>query len=159
MPPLIIDAQEIILAVENHDPLQRHYLDRESGEVVSLHEDYSTEDEWEPLDIDPDRYLRIEPLASSDSYAVMRGFVETLPQGRVQAELMLALDSRKPFRRFKEMLLKYPAVREAWFDFHEQAGVVLVQDWLKAYQIDAVVRRLTPAEIEARFRPRQAPDK
>ena len=78
MPPLIIDVQEIVMAFEDHDLLQRHYLDRESGEVVSLHEVYSDEDAWEPLAIEPERYLRIEPLASSDSYKVMRDFVETL---------------------------------------------------------------------------------
>ena len=157
MPPLIIDVQEIVLAFEDHDLLQRHYLDRESGEVVSLHEVYSDEDAWEPLAIEPERYLRIEPLASSDSYEVMRNFVETLPRGHAQAELTLALEGRKPFRRFKETLLKYPTVREAWFDFHEQAVTALVQDWLKVYQIEAVVRRLTPTEIEAQFRPRQEP--
>ena len=155
---LIIDAQEIVLALEDHDLRQQHYLDRESGEVVSFHEDDADEDEWQVLDRDPERYLRIEPMASADSYEVMRSFVGTLPRGRAQAELMLTLDGRKPFRRFKETLLKYPTVREAWFDFHEQAVVALFQAWLKAQRIDAVVRRLTPAEIEMRFRPRREGD-
>jgi hypothetical protein len=75
---------------------------------------------------DPDRFLFIQPVPSYVGYEVMSDFVYTLPEGKVSRELTRALQQRRPFRRFKDVLLNYPAIREDWFRFHEQAFMKII---------------------------------
>jgi len=107
-------ADELIVAFEDNGLNIRHFLDLQTGEVVSLFEDamYEDEDERERIDAEPHRYLFIEPVPSSVGYEIMGDFVETLPEGKVRRELARALRKSRPFRRFKDALLNYPSVRE-----------------------------------------------
>ena len=67
----------------------------------------------------------------------MADFIEQLPDGEARVKLTSTLQHSHPFRRFKDMLLTYPAVREQWFTFHEQALVELARQWLDDAGIEA----------------------
>ena len=138
MTGLTIRADELIMAFEGFGTEMRHFFDRQTGEVLTVFEDMDEEDA-ELLDADPDRYLLIEPVPSSVGYEVMSDFVDTLPEGKVLRELARALQQRHPFRRFKDVLLDYPTVREDWFRFHEQAFMRIIQEWLDDYGVEATV--------------------
>jgi hypothetical protein len=91
----------------------------------------------------------------------MSDFVETLPEGQVERELARALQLKRPFRRFKDVLLNYPEVQEDWFRFHEQGFIKIIQEWLEdrgvevkivpfhaqAYHPDVGCRRINPSAI------------
>ena len=130
MAELIIRADELIMAFEDHGTELQHFLDCQTGEVLSLLEEDIDEEDRERLDAEPDRYLLIEPVPSSVGYEVMSDFVDTLPAGKARRDLAAALQQRHPFRRFKDVLLNYPSVREDWFRFHEQAFMKIIKEWL-----------------------------
>ena len=138
MPELIIRADELIMAFEDHGTELQHFLDCLTGEVLTVFEDMDEEDA-ELLEADPDRFLFIEPVPSSVGYEVMSDFVDTLPEGKVPRELARALQQRHPLRRFKDVLLNYPSVREDWFRFHEQAFMKIIQEWLDDHGVDATL--------------------
>ena len=139
MTGLCIRADELIMAFEDYGTDLRHFVDRQTGEVLSLLEEDMDEEDLERLDAEPDRYLLIEPVPSWVSYEVMSDFVETLPEGKARRELVRALQQRHPFRRFKDVLLNYPAVREDWFRFHEQSFVKIIQAWLDDHGVEATL--------------------
>ena len=139
MTGLCIRADELIMAFEDYGTDLRHFVDRQTGEVLSLLEEDMDEEDLERLDAEPDRYLLIEPVPSWVSYEVMSDFVETLPEGKARRELVRALQQRHPFRRFKDVLLNYPAVREDWFRFHEQSFVKIIQEWLDDHGVEATL--------------------
>jgi hypothetical protein len=139
MTGLCIRAGELIMAFEDYETDLRHFVDRQTGEVLSLLEEDMDEEDLERLDAEPDRYLLIEPVPSWVSYEVMSDFVETLPEGKARRELVRALQQRHPFRRFKDVLLNYPAVREDWFRFHEQSFVKIIQEWLDDHGVEATL--------------------
>jgi hypothetical protein len=139
MTALIIRAGELITAFEDYGTDLQNFFDRQTGEVLSLLEEDMDEEDRERLDTDPERYLLIEPVPSSVGYEVMSDFVDTLPEGKVPRELARALQQRHPFRRFKDVLLNYPAVREDWFRFHEQAFMKIIQAWLDDYGVEATL--------------------
>ena len=132
-------ADELIMAFEDYGTGLQHFFDRQTGEVLSLLDEDMDEEDRERLDTDPDRYLLIEPVPSSLGYEVMSDFVDTLPEGKVSRELAGALQQRHPFRRFKDVLLNYPSVREEWFRFHEQAFMKIIQEWLDDYGVEVTV--------------------
>lgn len=139
MTRLTIRADELIMAFEDYGTELQHFFDRQTGEVLSLLEEDMDEEDRERLDAEPDRYLLIEPVPSSVGYDVMSDFVDTLPEGKVPRELARALQQRHPFRRFKDVLLNYPAVREDWFRFHEQAFMKIIQEWLDDHGVEVTV--------------------
>ena len=138
MTGLTIRADELIMAFEGFGTEMQHFFDRQTGEVLTVFEDMDEEDA-ELLDADPDRFLFIEPVPSYVGYEVMSDFVDTLPEGKVFRELARALQQRRPFRRFKDVLLNYPAVREDWFRFHEQAFIKIIQEWLHDHGVEATL--------------------
>ena len=138
MTGLTIRADELIMVFEGFGTEMQHFLDCQTGEVLTVFEDMDEEDA-ELLDADPDRFLFIEPVPSYVGYEVMSDFVDTLPEGKVPRELTRALQQRRPFRRLKDVLLNYPAVREDWFRFHEQAFMKIIQEWLHDHGVEATL--------------------
>ncbi len=139
MTGLTIRADELIMAFEDYGTELQHFFDRQTGEVLSLLEEDMDEEDRERLDADPERYLLIEPVPSSVGYGIMSDFVAILPEGKIPRELERALQQRHPFRRFKDVLLNYPAVREAWLLFHEQAFMKIINEWLDDHGVEATL--------------------
>ena len=141
-----IDAEELIQAFEsNHGEIQ-YVLDRQTGEVIPMPtdgSDFPIEDELREL-IEANfgtRFIRIEPVTSSEGWNVMSSFVEQLPNGETASRLARVIEGKSPFRRFKDELLNYPKLREDWFRFHEEAFVKIAREWLESHEIEAALKR------------------
>jgi hypothetical protein len=79
-----------------------------------------------------DRYVAIPDTPSSEAFQVMEDFVALLDEenaGQVVTDLSRALRGGKPFRRFKDALLDYPAVRERWFKFENDRLRERITEW------------------------------
>lgn len=140
MARLVIDVDDLVMALEGQGVAVRNYLDLQTGEIMFLpDEDYMDTDEetHEKIDDDPDRYLEIDPWPSHVGWEVMSDFVESLRPGKIQDELERAISGRKPFRRFKDVLFDYPDTRDAWFAFQKEEFLQLARDWLKREGIEA----------------------
>jgi len=148
MSPISIRADELIMAFEHHDALGKHYLDRQSGEVLYIFEDIVDEDETEQLEAEPDRYLLIEPIPSYTGFQIMADFVDSLPGGKASRELANALCQRHPFRRFKDILLGYSSLREQWFRFHEKALLEIIREWLEENEVEVEVFPFYPENAQ-----------
>ena len=61
----------------------------------------------------------------------MADFVATVRNARLRDLLEVALAGRGAFRRFKDVLLDYPAEREAWFAFRDGHVRAAARDWLE----------------------------
>ena len=136
---LPIDAEEIILAMETHDPNVEHLLDRQTGEIVFLRDPGLgdvDEDTRERVEADPERYLLIAPASSAEGWRVMREFVDQLPVGEARERLEAALHRGSPFRRFKETMFGYPPVRQEWFRYHEQVLLEIARARLETEGIE-----------------------
>jgi hypothetical protein len=110
----------------------RHYLDRETGELLLTSED-DLEDLAEDaarIEAEPERYLEFPPIESRLAYRDMEEFVETVTDARFQQRLWRALDGPRPFRRFKDAIADEPAVEERWFRVRDERQVAHAISWL-----------------------------
>jgi len=133
---LTIDLEELIWALNSRDPLgeSSHWLNLESGTIRSvIGPDAVEESDEDPLD--DDLWLLIEPIESSEAFRVMEDFVDQCGDDRIARALGQALQQRKPFRRFKDVLAIYPAQREAWFTFERQAMESIARRWCEDHGI------------------------
>ena len=133
---LTIDLEELTWALNSRDPLgeSSHWLNLESGTILFLiGPDAVDEADEDPRD--DDRWLFIEPIASSEAFRIMEDFVDQCVDGHVSHALSQALLQRKPFRRFKDVLAAHPAQREAWFAFERQAMEVIARRWCESHGV------------------------
>jgi Uncharacterised protein family (UPF0158) len=113
------------------------YLDLETGEVRmvpmgGLEEDADGLPEDEIDDgLNAGRLVHVEPLGSRVEYQWMAEFAGTVRHARLRDRLEVALDGRGAFRRFKNVLLDFPAERERWFAFRDQRLHAEAREWLE----------------------------
>ncbi len=144
-----IDADELMMAMEDHGGYLSHYLDKEMGKILLTSEDLGLSDEDDDLAQrlaeEPDRYVAIESLSSRDGYRIMEDFVDSLPEGEERRILQQALSWRKPFSNFKSAIADMGPLREQWFKLHDRKMQQEMQDWLAYHELDAelLMRRET----------------
>jgi len=51
------------------------------------------------------------------------------------------IEGKSAFRRFKDVLLNYPKLREQWFQFDADAFYTIAEVWLRDAEIEAVLHK------------------
>jgi Uncharacterised protein family (UPF0158) len=120
-----VDLADLALALEDHSDEHTWWFDPASGSV----EPRFAGDLGDPPDAD-DALIRVDPLPSSVGYGDMEDFVARVREPRTRDALERAIAGRGAFRRFKDALLDYPELRDAWFAFHDARGERRAIDWL-----------------------------
>ncbi len=77
--------------------------------------------------------ITIEPVDSHESFKIMEGFVDKVPDSKFQQKLIYALNRKRPFANFK-YLIDNSDYRQDWFDYR--------QAWLEQYVYDILVNEL-----------------
>jgi predicted nucleotidyltransferase len=131
-----LDLSGLCMALEDNSPEHSWWIDPATGET-ELWSEY-TGDEL-GLGHPDDRGLTfIEPIGSREAYGDMEDFVESVRDPRARDLLGRAIEGRGAFRRFKDTLLEFPELREAWFAFHDSRTQSRALDWLaRAGLVDA----------------------
>jgi hypothetical protein len=63
--------------------------------------------------------ITIEPPESHESFEIMEGFVNQIPNGPLKSRALYALQNRKPFANFKT-LIENSQLRASWLDFKKK---------------------------------------
>jgi hypothetical protein len=142
-----IDWLDLEMAFETHLDDSAAYLDLRTGKVqfvsTSSFDDAALGDPQEVLSeeavdagLAEGWLLPVEPLESHEEYDWMVQFASSIDDPRLRELLGVALDGRGAFRRFKDVLARWPKERERWFAFQDQRLQDAMQEWLTAHEID-----------------------
>ena len=132
-----VDWMEFEGALENNSPDLKSYLNLITGDVIRVFQGA------EKLPSDPetdDDYLLIDPISSREQYHWMEEFIEIVEDGPLKEKLNIAIDGKGAFRRFKDVLMGYPAERERWFTKRSSKLHAHMIEWIQ-------VKRIKPANI------------
>ena len=80
-------------------------------------------------------FLRIEPASSREQYRWMEKFVGSVADEALRERLIISIDGKGAFRRFKDVLLAYPAERERWFSYRADLLHWHIHNWLEQHEI------------------------
>lgn len=145
------DLEEICAAFEDSSIKHRYYLDLESGETLFISDFTETEekiDEWFGEGCIP-----IPKISLDEGYEDMEDFIETVEDENLKEKLRTAIDGKGAFRRFKNVLLKYPEEKERWFKFQNSRVIERVKEWLEDEGIGIVkpkpieIKEISPQEL------------
>ncbi len=135
---LKIDLEDLCLAMENSSYDLDYYLDLETGEVIFISDymdDANLEELKDRIDENPDRYEPIPKAESSEDYDDMVDFISTVEDEHLVELLEVAIDGKGAFRRFKDVLARYPEEKERWYRFKNERMKERASSWLEAIGI------------------------
>lgn len=126
-----IDWDALETAVERNAPDTESFLDLSSGQIVTI----VTGDPEAPVlkrrvAENITNYLRVEPASSREQYRWMERFVASVADPALRERLIISIDGKGAFRRFKDVLLAYPAERERWFSYRSDLLHWHIHNWL-----------------------------
>jgi len=120
-------------AFERNSPDLQSYIDRDAGDVVVVVDGMPEDDESRRRVAEsPERYIRIEPASSREQYRWMERFVVSVQDADLRERLLLAIDGKGAFRRFKDVLLSYPVERERWFNYRADLLHHHINEWFRS---------------------------
>ena len=142
---LTINLEELVEAFEESDVMNHFFIDTKNNELICINEDLD-EDATEQLEkMEDDRYLMIPPRFPEDDFLIMELFVyEKMQDNTIAEKFIQALERKKPFHNFKNLLLDYPILREQWFAYHREHLKNETINWLCNNSIVLTNQRLIP---------------
>ena len=126
-------------AFENNAQEVHSYLHLSTGEVLRVVDGVADPAMHQRIASDAG-YLRVDPVSSREQYRWMERFIATVTETDLRGRLVTAIDGKGAFRRFKDVLMSFPADRERWFLFRTERLRACMEAWLEAHNIEAVAR-------------------
>jgi hypothetical protein len=131
-----INWTDLETAFERNSPDTESFLDTRTGEVVTVTEgaiDYA--EQRGKVQAGGEGFVRIEPAASREQYKWMERFVAGVTDEPLRERLVIAIDGKGAFRRFKDVLVNYPTERERWFSYRSELLHWAMHKWLEKEQL------------------------
>jgi hypothetical protein len=140
--PLPVDLEELADVLEGDPAYGGGRIDLRTGEVwpqsaIEYAEETAEEDADEE---DPDRWLAVWCEGSGEGYQDMEDFVATVADDEQAERLSIAMSGRGAFRRFKDVLSRWPEGLQRWYDFSDERKRGRARSWL----VDAGYSPRTP---------------
>src|SRR5690242_6502995 len=157
--PIPLDWDALETAVERNAPDTESFLDRTTGQVLTVVSgDPEAPIRKRQIAENISNFVRVEPASSREQYRWMERFVSSVADPALRERLIISIDGKGAFRRFKDVLLAYPAERERWFSYRAELLHWHIQQWLEQHDIQAINdppwgQVNAPAELPAVGRP------
>ena len=134
---LELDWDALEVAVERNAPDTDSFLDLTTGKVVTIVAgDPEAAHNRQQVSANIQSFLRVEPAASREQYRWMEKFVGSVSEEPLRERLIISIDGKGAFRRFKDVLLAYPAERERWFSYRAELLHWHIQNWLAEHGVE-----------------------
>ncbi len=131
-----LDWDALEIAVERNSPDTDSYLDLTTGRVLTITAgDPEAAINRQSVSENIRNFLRIEPASSREQYRWMERFVGSVADEALRERLIISIDGKGAFRRFKDVLLAYPAERERWFSYRADLLHWHIHNWLEQHEI------------------------
>jgi hypothetical protein len=130
---LRVNLEALCYALDDTSYEHSYYLDLQTGELLFISE-YMDEEGGKlkkQIDNDPDRYECLPKADSYEGYQDMEDFIATVEDERLAHLLERAINGKGAFRRFKDVLARYPDERERWFRFKDDRLKQRALEWLE----------------------------
>lgn len=120
------------------------YLDTKTGEIILTEGDnfdqldeFLADEEGEDEDI-YDRFRMIPKQDSHEGYQDMQDYIWSVKDKHLREVLDVAIQGPGAFRRFKDVLYRYPEAQKNWFSFRDERQQRRIEDWFRSEGIKPV---------------------
>src|SRR6185369_8535210 len=127
-----INWTDLEIAFERNSPQTESFLDTRTGDVITVTQgalDFT--EQRTKVQTAGAAMTRVEPVPSREQYKWMERFVVQVTEPALRERLVIAIDGKGAFRRFKDVLLNYPVERERWFSYRAELLHWAMKKWLE----------------------------
>ena len=136
---LELDWDALEVSVERNASDTESFLDLASGKVITIVAgDVEAPLRRQQVTENLRAFLRVEPASSREQYRWMERFVGSVADESLRERLIMSIDGKGAFRRFKDVLLAYPAERERWFAYRAELLHWHIHNWLGEHDIEGI---------------------
>ena len=136
-----LDLDALIQLINGREQ-QEHWLDLESGSVLSLLPEDQHSEQRQQIELDPDRYSQVPNLDTAQRIAMRESFLFTLDDVYAHPLLSAALTGRKPLRAFDYEIEAFPAIRQQWQFYEIKQLREYALNWLYELGIEPAPNKL-----------------
>lgn len=135
---LSINADDLLAALRERNPLVESWLDRETGDIYqisALFGDDEVEDDpafAHAMQHTPHRFLRLPVVPASLSFQAMLAFADTVEDQALRERLGAALKRQRAFFHFQDCLASVPAQHARWQQSIRHQMLNWAEQWLRA---------------------------
>jgi hypothetical protein len=126
---------ELIDAFMNPDPEIIFFLDRGTGEIFFVPDDYEDESFWQEIEGSDDRYLQIPGMDYEQERVLLHEFIRNLPDGSLKQVLERTFAGKNSFGKAEDILSFYPDELEAFYSLKDELLNTRIRGWLEEHDI------------------------
>ena len=150
MQVLDVDWSDLELAFRDATGAQ-NYLDRESGEIMTVVQGFSDEEELKDLlKKNPERYVRVPSIDAAHARGVMARFIASLPASPAKVKLTKTTTGAGALTRALAILRDDDALLQRYYRFEQAAFWRHVEEFLSASSISPKTPAPSPELFEER---------
>ncbi|WP_161866231.1 UPF0158 family protein [Pseudomonas yangonensis] len=136
-----LDLDALIQLINGREQ-QEHWLDLESGNVLTLSPEDQYSEQRQQIELDPDRYSQVPNLDIPQRIAMRESFLFTLDDLHAHPLLSAALTSRKPLRAFDYEIEAFAPIRQQWQAYELKQLREYALNWLYELGIEPAPDKL-----------------
>jgi len=126
---------ELIDAFLNDDPQLLFFLDRVTGEVFFVPDDYEDEAFWQQVNANPDQFLLIPGFDYDQERLLVHEFIKSLPDKGLKSVLERTFVGKNSYGKVEEILSFYPDELETFFALKDEMINNKIRSWLEEHDI------------------------
>ena len=126
---------ELIDAFLNEDPQVLFFLDRATGEVFFVPDDYEDEAFWQQVNANPDQFLLIPGFDYDQERLLVHEFIKSLPDKGLKSVLERTFVGKNSYGKVEEILSFYPDELETFFALKDEMVNNKIRSWLEEHDI------------------------
>ncbi|MGA1796894.1 MAG: UPF0158 family protein [bacterium] len=133
-----VERPDIIEAFESSNPSINYFLNKTSGEVVKVAEDFCADETLLGIDYFSDpHFVRIPRLPEQEGVRIRRKYITNIQDNEDLCDkLEKTLLGRGALKRFVDILRVYPEYYRDWLDFKNKEILKRVKVWSKEADIE-----------------------
>jgi len=126
---------ELIDAFLNDDPQIVYFLDRATGEVFFVPDDYEDEAFWQQINSNADQFLLVPGFDYDQERLLLHEFIKSLPDKSLKSVLERTFAGKNSYGKVEEILSFYPDELETYFALKDEMINNKIRSWLEEHDI------------------------
>lgn len=132
-----VERLDIIEAFESNNPSLTYFLNRDSGEVIKVDENFCADETILGIDYFSDpKYIRIPRISDKDGLRIREEYLSQIGNEDLCDKLEQILMGRGSLKRFVDILRVYPSYYGEWVKFKNHKIIKIVETWSNELDIE-----------------------
>lgn len=126
---------ELIEAFQNQNEELIYFLDRGTGEVFFVPDDYEDESFWQEMEANSDQFLQVPGFDYDQERLLLHEFIKKLPDDNLRPLLERTFSGKNPYGKIDEILSFYPDELENYYALKDEMLNSRIRTWLEEHDI------------------------